>query len=232
MMTASEMNNDHNLNLECAVPPVGYSSSTDLEDFEMHGWIPDSRLSDDENYMDMVMLVTRNSHCKQGSMACALVGLSSPSKKSNLLHSVISVSTNQALYSDNDSDIHAEIVALCSAARRGQPTANATAYITMPPCKRCFAALLSAGIKRIVTRLAFPEKIEKVAEKNGIQVVALGGIQEQRARINLLIYGNPNGSGKRGHEMQSHVADKCKRSKEGDSETEILSKSFEHGSIC
>ena len=48
---------------------------------------------------------------------------------------------------------------------------NSTAYVTMAPCKRCFASLLSAGVERIVCRQAPPEIIAKVAQKHQIQFV-------------------------------------------------------------
>lgn len=187
--------------------------------YNLYGWKPDTNLSTDENYMDMVLLVTRNSQLKQGGMACIIVkrqqqqfetpgqttlntatsttstsatSTSSPSKcqasMSNFEQSLLSVATNQSLYSANDSDIHAEIVALMSCARRGCVTQGATAYITMPPCKRCFAALVVAGIQRIVTRHTIPPTIANVAETKGIEMVELlEGVEEQRVRINNLV---------------------------------------------
>jgi deoxycytidylate deaminase len=206
-----------------------------LDKYNLYGWQPDTNLSKDENFMDMVLLVTRNSQLKQGGMACVIVkgqqqqqllessenGVrdsqtttlnsvpsttsttttastsSSPSKSSpskcqasisNLEHSLLSVATNQSLYSENDSDVHAEIVALMSCARRGCVTQGATAYITMPPCKRCFAALVVAGIQRIVTRRTIPPTIANVAETKGIEMVTmLEGLEEQKDRINNLV---------------------------------------------
>jgi deoxycytidylate deaminase len=201
-----------------------------LDKYNLYGWQPDTNLSKDENFMDMVLLVTRNSQLKQGGMACVIVkgqqqqqlfetsenGVrdsqtttlnsvpsttsttttastsSSPSKCqasiSNLEQSLLSVATNQSLYSENDSDVHAEIVALMSCARRGCVTQGATAYITMPPCKRCFAALVVAGIQRIVTRHTIPPTIANVAETKGIEMVTmLEGLEEQKDRINNLV---------------------------------------------
>jgi deoxycytidylate deaminase len=198
-----------------------------LYKYNVYGWQPDTNLSSDENYMDMVLLVTRSSQLKQGGMACVIVkgqkqqqqqqferpsvsdsqtslntvlsttstaatSASSPSKcqasSSGFEQSLLSVATNQSLYSENDSDVHAEIVALMSCARRGCVTQGATAYITMPPCKRCFAALVVAGIQRIVTRHTIPTAIAKVAESKGIEMVTLlEGLEEQKNRINNLV---------------------------------------------
>ena len=65
----------------------------------------------------------------------------------------------------------------------------------MPPCKRCFAALVVAGVKKIVTRRVPPRQITDCAENEGIGIVAVSheGIQQQTARINMLIHGDPNG---------------------------------------
>jgi deoxycytidylate deaminase len=161
-----------------------------LDGFKLHGWQPDPKLSDDENYMDLVMLLTRSSHCRQGSMACILVH---PDSSNNICGSIISAATNLPLFTKNDSDVHAETAALGGACRTGSRTENATAYITMPPCKRCFGALVASGIKRIVTRLTPPQPIEAGARRNGIELIALGKLQEQTARINTLIHGDPKG---------------------------------------
>ena len=89
----------------------------------MHGWKPDESLGNDNTFMDIVMLVTRNSYTRQGSMACVLV---QPD------NSMISVAINQPLFTENDSDVHAEIAALGAASKMGKKTDRATAYITMP----------------------------------------------------------------------------------------------------
>jgi deoxycytidylate deaminase len=187
-----------------------------LDGFELFGWNPDPKLSEDENYMDMVMLITRSSHCKQGSMACVLIQSEDDSSSKGINESIISVATNGPLFSENDSDVHAEIAALGGASRRGTKTENATAYITMPPCKRCFAALVVSGIRRIVTRLTPPKLIEEAAKRHNIEVVALGRIQEQTARVNTLIYGDPNGKKKRGpHDEQNYSQKRIKETPDG-----------------
>jgi deoxycytidylate deaminase len=194
-----------------------------LERFNLHGWMPDPKLSDDENCMDMVMLVTRSSHCSQGSMACVLINqpIEDGDPKS-IFENIIGVATNQPLFSENDSDIHAEIVCLGEAARQGCRTQNATAYITMPPCKRCFAALLVAGIRRIVTRISVQKQIQEVAAKHGIEVVTLGGIEVSRSRINTIIHGDANG--KRSNDEQKDIEERRKRRKEGKQNRKITQK--------
>eukprot|EP00536_Pseudo-nitzschia_multiseries_P006520 jgi/Psemu1/100863/gw1.139.27.1 len=140
-----------------------------LKDHQLHGWQPNKSLSVDENFMDLCMIITRSSKLKQGSMACILVnesgnsdgvdaktlptsptGTGSADNTNTMCDSIISVANNRPLFSETSSDVHAEISAIGEAARHGLPTENATAYITMPPCKNCFGALAVAGIRRIV----------------------------------------------------------------------------------
>jgi dCMP deaminase len=44
---------------------------------------------------------------------------------------------------------HAELNAVCSAARVGTPLLGCTAYVTLIPCSACALALIQAGIKEI-----------------------------------------------------------------------------------
>jgi deoxycytidylate deaminase len=103
-------------------------------------------LTADENYMDLAILVSRNSICTGGHMGCVLV------KDGEIL----AVATNTPLFQPYASDVHAEVNAVSGCARRGQSTAGTTAYITMPPCKHCFMVLQAAGIHRVVSRHATP----------------------------------------------------------------------------
>ena len=133
--------------------------------------------------MDLTLLVTRSSECKQGGMSCILVKLppENEADSTSLFDRIVSVSTNRSLYKENSSDIHAENFAIGEAAKAGRSTDQSMAYITMPPCSRCFAALLSAGIRRVVSRY-HAKKLQDVADKNGIEMS-----QEQRSRIDNIV---------------------------------------------
>jgi len=52
--------------------------------------------------------------------------------------------------------VHAEVNAICNAARMGGGTMGATAYVTATPCWPCVKALLSAGIARIAFKTLYP----------------------------------------------------------------------------
>jgi len=133
-----------------------------LSKFNMYGYVPSPSLSEDENYMDIVMIITRSSLLRQGSMGCILVrpieeeddedDVSNHTK--HIFNRVIAAANNSSIFKAGDSDVHAEINVLGQVAKSQtqQSTMNCTAYITMPPCNNCFGALYSAGIKRIVTR--------------------------------------------------------------------------------
>lgn len=156
-----------------------------LKGYELYGWQPDKGLSTDDNFMDLCMIITRSSKLKQGSMACILVNEGG--------EKIISSANNRALFSESNSDIHAEIAAIGEACRKGTSTNNATAYITMPPCKRCFAALTVAGIRKIVTRHDPPKKIQETAVREKIEFIKIGNQAKQMIRINNLVNGNSAG---------------------------------------
>ncbi|MCX8014865.1 MAG: deaminase, partial [candidate division WOR-3 bacterium] len=55
--------------------------------------------------------------------------------------------------------IHAEQNALVQAAYFGLPVANSTLYSTHFPCITCAKMLINAGVKRIVVRKLYPDKL-------------------------------------------------------------------------
>lgn len=54
-------------------------------------------------------------------------------------------------------DVHAEMAALMSAARRGVPVEGATLYTTTFPCHTCARHIVAAGIDRVVYREPYPK---------------------------------------------------------------------------
>jgi deoxycytidylate deaminase len=161
-----------------------------LEEFNTYGWRPNSSLAEDENMMDLTLLVTRSSKLKQGSMACILLrDRESNDDESDILGDrIIAVANNQALYTENESDVHAEIAAIGEAAASGRAVKNCTAYITMPPCKNCFGALLSAGVKRIVSRRPTRNPaLLQVAREKGVSMLSVPDITVLNQRVNAIV---------------------------------------------
>lgn len=181
-----------------------------LERFDLHGWRPCPTLSDDENFLDIVLLLTRSSTCKtSGRVACVLVDTAFKSRLSvdnkrvlggnqaesveelerRLFGSIIGAATNAPLFAPTDSDIHAEISCLGQACNNKHAVRGCTAYITIHPCKRCFAALVAFGVGRIVSRQMPPKQIVDCAHRNGIEVSELTKDmnRSQMKRINELV---------------------------------------------
>ena len=117
------------------------------------GYMPSNELSDDENYMDMVMIITRSSKLRQGSMGCILVrpsramtshddsvdgagrrigGEGDVDRRDALYDGIIAASTNTSLFRRGDSDVHAEINAIgqVAAAEHATSTVATTSSIT------------------------------------------------------------------------------------------------------
>ncbi len=71
--------------------------------------------------------------------------------------------------------VHAEMNALCMAARRGHATQGSTCYVTHLPCWLCFKLLVQAGVVRVVYREAYrPDpRVQEVAQARGIALVLL-----------------------------------------------------------
>lgn len=200
--------------------PAAYVYNELLRPYNLFGWRPSIDLSVDANYMEMVLLLTRNSICMSGYMACVIanpreIGSYSTVEEleRSLFGAMVGVSTNKPLFSELDSDVHAEIGALGVACRRGNATEGCTAYITMPPCKRCFAALLSSGIKRIVARRSAAATILPVAVKHGIEMVELAELPEQTTRVDALTQTGEH-DGERSAERQAKIEEQRKRRRE------------------
>ena len=164
--------------------------SRNFEHYNIYNWKPNPTISVDENYLDLTLLVTRSSKLKHGSMACILVRRNDNDNEIECslpyyLDRIICVSTNKALYKENESDIHAEISAIGLAASEGHATRYCTAYITMPPCRKCFAALLCAGVRRIVTRHHSP--LFEFAAAHDIEMIALKDWDGQKSRTDAIV---------------------------------------------
>ena len=64
------------------------------------------------------------------------------------------LSDSLELYEDRDYKlavtVHAEANAILNAAKNGAKTQSCTAYVTFPPCSQCAAALIQAGVEKVV----------------------------------------------------------------------------------
>lgn len=71
--------------------------------------------------------------------------------------------------------LHAEQNAIIQAATLAQSIEGATIYVTNQPCVICAKMIINAGIRRIVVKEGYPDKlsVEMLAEA-GLQIVMLG----------------------------------------------------------
>lgn len=64
------------------------------------------------------------------------------------------LSDSLELYEDRDYKlavtVHAEANAILNAAKNGAKTQSCTAYVTFPPCSQCAAALIQAGVSKVI----------------------------------------------------------------------------------
>jgi dCMP deaminase len=172
------------------------AESAENDGFQTYGWAYRNDLSMDMNYMDLASLLSRNSRCSGGHMGCVLVRGDTASGGSNGPVEIISRAINTPLFAPDTSDIHAEVNAVALCARRGTPTAGATAYITMPPCRNCFMLLVASGVSRIVSRLACStERIVTVAAEHGIALAVVPDDAETDARRAALVVATVAGDG-------------------------------------
>lgn len=66
--------------------------------------------------------------------------------------------------------VHAEMNALCTAARMGRSVKGATLYCTTFPCHNCTKHILAAGIRRVVFIEPYPKSRAKTLHANEIEV--------------------------------------------------------------
>ncbi|KAJ3054019.1 hypothetical protein HK097_002848 [Rhizophlyctis rosea] len=123
---------------------------------------------------------------------------------------VISIGTNTPILPPppgkslrHSAEIHAELSAISHAARKGISLDGAEIYITFPPCKDCFIAILNAGIKKIAYRKTLKlENAREVARFWGVELedvddleADLRSIERVNACVQRFYETNPPDSG-------------------------------------
>ena len=66
--------------------------------------------------------------------------------------------------------VHAEMCAICDAARIGRSVKGSTLYCTTFPCHNCTKHILAAGIRRVVYMEPYPKSKAKELHKNEIEI--------------------------------------------------------------
>ena len=139
---------------------------------------PSYRPSWDVYFLKLAMLASERATCPRMHCGCVLV---------NDRH-VVSTGYNGSLpgtphcYTDGCMVVdghcvrtnHAEINAICQAARHGLQLAGATAYVTNMPCTSCAKALIAAGIRRVVVFSDYHNTLaERFFNEAGVELARL-----------------------------------------------------------
>jgi len=127
----------------------------------------------DEYFLKLAMLASERATCPRMHCGCVLV------KDRYVLSTGYNGSLPGAPHCYSDGCIvvqghcvrtnHAEINAICHAARHAVSLAGATAYVTNMPCTACAKALIAAGIVRVVVFSEYHDKLgERFLEEAGV----------------------------------------------------------------
>ena len=159
----------------------------DFDRLNRYGWTWCADESADQNYMDLALLVARNSTCKDGHMGCVLVsGLARGRGGESSAHQVGEVelcTINSALFGAYRSDCHAEANAVSVCAQRGRSVAGMSCFVTRAPCTACYKLLAAAGIGRIVSPQLLPSADCTASSRAlGIEVRCVVDSAERQAR--------------------------------------------------
>ena len=112
------------------------------------------RKSWDSYFMDIAFQVSTRSTCDRKHVGCVIV------KDKNIIATGYNGSICGTPHCDDVGHlmenghcirtIHAEVNAICQAAKRGVSVDGGEAYVTVLPCWTCFKVLVNSGIKRII----------------------------------------------------------------------------------
>jgi dCMP deaminase len=112
-----------------------------------------------EYFCEIVNIVSKKSPCERLQVGCIIVNdenriLSTgyngfPSGYKHISNVETKVLYDGTEISHEQNTIHAEINAICFAAKQGISLQNSIMYITHYPCIHCFKSILSSGIKHI-----------------------------------------------------------------------------------
>ena len=144
----------------------------------------DDRITWDEYFMQMAELTAKRSTCLRRNVGAAIVqnkhvvatgyngaprGLKHCGEIGGCLREQLKVPSGQR--HELCRALHAEQNAIIQAASLGQSIEGATIYITHHPCNICAKMIVNAGIKRIVVRQNYPDKMAReILDEAGLTV--------------------------------------------------------------
>ena len=148
------------------------------------------RPSWDEYFLGMVDYVGTRGTCDRGRSGCVIVrdkrvistgyvgsppGISHCDEVGHEMHKVIDENGVESMHCIRTT--HAEQNAIAQSARFGISTEGATLYCRMTPCYSCAKLIISAGIKRIVSRKDYHagERSKEIFKNAGIEFLIVDG---------------------------------------------------------
>ena len=148
----------------------------------------DKRPEWDEYFMEMAALTSRRSTCLRRQVGAVIVsdrhivstgyngaprGIMHCSERGGCIREQMNVPSGER--HELCMALHAEQNAIIQAATLGQSIERATIYITHQPCVICAKMLINAGIKRIVVKEGYPDKLSvDILAEAGLKIVMLG----------------------------------------------------------
>ncbi len=151
------------------------------------------RPSWDEYFMEMAELTAKRSTCLRRNVGAVIVkdkravatgyngapkGIAHCEEKGGCLREKLSIPSGQR--HELCRALHAEQNAIIQAAAMGNSIEGGTIYITHQPCVICAKMIVNAGIKRIVVREGYPDKLAvEILEEAGLAVEKLNSAEER-----------------------------------------------------
>lgn len=142
------------------------------------------RPSWDEYFVEVRRAISKRATCDRGRAGCVIakdkyilvtgyvgspLGLPHCDEVGHLLKDTIHEDGHKSTHCVRT--VHAEMNAICQAAKRGVSIDGATVYVNMTPCRTCAMALINAGIKRVVCEKKYH------AGKDAEEMFAAAGIK-------------------------------------------------------
>ena len=148
----------------------------------------DNRPSWDEYFMEMAVLTAKRSTCMRRSVGAVIVkdrhiiatgsngaprGIAHCAERGGCLRQKLGVPSGER--HELCMALHAEQNAIIQAAMLGQSIEGATIYVTHQPCVICAKMIINAGIRRIVVKEGYPDKLSvEILAEAGLKIVMLG----------------------------------------------------------
>lgn len=150
------------------------------------------RPSWDEYFLKLAMLASERATCPRMHCGCVIV------KDKYVLSTGYNGSLPGAPHCEDEGCLivndhcvrtnHAEMNAICQAARHGVSLDGATAYVTNMPCTTCAKALVAAGIERVVIFSDYHDTLaERFLGESNVQLVRVP-MPEKSIRYDLESY--------------------------------------------